>query len=333
MADLDALAALYSDPEIRRYFPDGVRTYEQTREELQWIIDVYYGEYGYGLWATILKDTGDFIGRCGLLPWEIDGRTEVEVAYLLDKSYWRRGLATEAAAAIVDYAFADPAGRPPDLHGRPGERRLARRRRQGGHDDALGRLRRRVRPRARLRDRAAGRLLGGDSPCGALSRLHGAVEEAEEFAAGVLAGEVERDLPGELRHAEELGVLARLRAGVRALGPGVEVPEVAIRLAGVGGGDAGEDRLEPRRAARSPARWAPIRRRCSRSSRRIRPTGSSKNTRSAGGASTVSPPALVAPLVRVGRAAEALREPRATADAARAPSRWCRVPPHRSRAA
>ena len=106
MSDLDALAALYADPEVRRYFPDGVRTHEETRGELQWIIDVYYGKYGYGLWATILKDTGDFIGRCGLLPWEIDGRTEVEVAYLLDKRHWRRGLATEAAAAIVDFAFA-----------------------------------------------------------------------------------------------------------------------------------------------------------------------------------------------------------------------------------
>ena len=85
MADLDALAVLYSDPEVRRYFPDGVRTHDQTHEELQWIIDVYYGQYGYGLWATTLKKSGGFIGRCGLLPWEIDGRTEVEVAYLLDK--------------------------------------------------------------------------------------------------------------------------------------------------------------------------------------------------------------------------------------------------------
>ena len=106
MDDLDGLAALYRDPEIRRYFPDGTRTYDQTRAELEWIIDVYYGRYGYGLWATVLKETGAFIGRCGLLPWEIDGRTEVEVAYLLDKGYWGRGLATEAACAIADHAFA-----------------------------------------------------------------------------------------------------------------------------------------------------------------------------------------------------------------------------------
>ncbi len=106
MADLDPLARLYADPELRRYFPDGTRTYEETREELAWIIDVYYGRYGYGLWATILRETGDFIGRCGLLPWDIEGRTEVEVAYLLDKRHWGRGLATEAARAIVDHAFA-----------------------------------------------------------------------------------------------------------------------------------------------------------------------------------------------------------------------------------
>jgi ribosomal-protein-alanine N-acetyltransferase len=106
MADLDDLAALYADPEVRRWFPDGTRTYEQTREELVWIIDVYYARYGYGLWATILKATGTFIGRCGLLPWKIEGRTEVEVAYLLDKAFWGRGLATEAARAIIGYAFA-----------------------------------------------------------------------------------------------------------------------------------------------------------------------------------------------------------------------------------
>jgi [ribosomal protein S5]-alanine N-acetyltransferase len=106
MADLDALAALYADPALRRHFPDGVRTYEETRAELTWIIDVYYERYGYGLWATILKETGAFIGRCGLLPCDIEGRTEVEVAYLLGKDHWGRGLATEAARAIVDHAFA-----------------------------------------------------------------------------------------------------------------------------------------------------------------------------------------------------------------------------------
>lgn len=103
--DLDALFALYRDPEVRRYFPEGTLTYEETKEELEWIIQVYYGKYGYGLWATVLKETGELIGRCGLLPWTIEQRQEVEVAYLLDKAYWGQGLATEAARAIVRYGF------------------------------------------------------------------------------------------------------------------------------------------------------------------------------------------------------------------------------------
>ena len=103
--DLDALAALYADPEIRRYFPEGTLTRDETLEEIEWIIDVYYARHGFGLWATIDKATGRFIGRCGLIPWTIEGREEVEVAYLLAKAYWGKGLATEVARAILDYAF------------------------------------------------------------------------------------------------------------------------------------------------------------------------------------------------------------------------------------
>jgi ribosomal-protein-alanine N-acetyltransferase len=105
--DLEPLAALYRDPEVRRYFPEGTLTKEETRRELEWIIDVYYVRYGFGLWATLLKETGEFIGRCGLIPWTIDGREEVEVAYLLGKAHWGRGLATEAARAIADHAFGE----------------------------------------------------------------------------------------------------------------------------------------------------------------------------------------------------------------------------------
>ena len=105
MDDADALFALYRDPEVRKYFPEGTLTYEETKEELAWIIDVYYGQCGWGLWATIHKQTGEFIGRCGLLPWTLDGRKEVEVAYMLAREYWVHGLATEAAQVIAQYAF------------------------------------------------------------------------------------------------------------------------------------------------------------------------------------------------------------------------------------
>jgi len=103
--DLDELYALYSDPEIREYFPDGVLSLEETREELEWHMHGHPDNNKLGLWATIHKETGKFIGRCGLLPWEIEGRLEVEIAYLLDKNFWHQGLATEAASGILRYAF------------------------------------------------------------------------------------------------------------------------------------------------------------------------------------------------------------------------------------
>jgi ribosomal-protein-alanine N-acetyltransferase len=40
-----------------------------------------------------------------LLPWTIEGQDEVEIAYLLDKTFWGQGLATEAAQGILKYGF------------------------------------------------------------------------------------------------------------------------------------------------------------------------------------------------------------------------------------
>lgn len=102
--DLDALYALYRDPEIRRYFPEGTLTREQTREELEFFLHGHPKNPALGLWATIEQATGAFVGRCGLLPWTIDGTDEVELAFLIDKDRWGEGLATEAARGIVAHA-------------------------------------------------------------------------------------------------------------------------------------------------------------------------------------------------------------------------------------
>ena len=103
--DLDELCALYRDPEIRKYFPEGVLTREETQEELEWHMNGHPRYPELGLWATVHKETGKFIGRCGLLPWEIDDKLEVEIAYLLDKVFWHQGLAAEAAQGILKYGF------------------------------------------------------------------------------------------------------------------------------------------------------------------------------------------------------------------------------------
>lgn len=103
--DLDALAALYADPEIRRYFPEGTLTRDETREELEWFLHGHPEHPELGLWAAIHKPTGQFIGRCGLLPWVIDGVNEVEIAYLIAQPWQRQGLGAEAARVLVRYGF------------------------------------------------------------------------------------------------------------------------------------------------------------------------------------------------------------------------------------
>ena len=105
MDDLDDLFVLYHSPEVRKYYSEGIPSYDETKQELKWMINHCYIKYGFGMWATIHKETGKFIGRCGLTPMDIEGHEEIEVGYMLVREYWGRGLATEAAQAILNYGF------------------------------------------------------------------------------------------------------------------------------------------------------------------------------------------------------------------------------------
>ena len=102
--DLDPLYALYRDPDIRKYYPDGTRTYEETKEELEWFLHGHPRRPELGLWATVERKTGELLGRCGLLPWHIQGADEVELAFMIKKERWREGFATEAAHGIIKHA-------------------------------------------------------------------------------------------------------------------------------------------------------------------------------------------------------------------------------------
>jgi hypothetical protein len=76
-----------------------------TMDDLDALAAIFYGRYGFGLWATTSRETNELVGRSGLLPWTIEGRSEIEVAYLLAREHWGRGLGTEAARAVLDYGF------------------------------------------------------------------------------------------------------------------------------------------------------------------------------------------------------------------------------------
>jgi RimJ/RimL family protein N-acetyltransferase len=105
LSNLDDLWALYQNPNITKFIPDAPRTRAEAQDELEWHMHGHPKHPELGLWATIHKETGKFIGRCGLLPWTIEGQYDVEVAYTIAEEYWGQGLGTEAAQAILKYGF------------------------------------------------------------------------------------------------------------------------------------------------------------------------------------------------------------------------------------
>lgn len=103
MEDFDALYTILSDPVTMQHYP---KPYDEngTRRWLAWSLD-NYRKYGFGLWAMELKETGAFIGDCGLTIQNIDGESLPEIGYHIHKDYWRRGYGSEAARAVRDWAF------------------------------------------------------------------------------------------------------------------------------------------------------------------------------------------------------------------------------------
>jgi len=64
-----------------------------------------YKEDGFGLWAVIHKETGEFLGQCGLTIQRLNDKEYLEIGYLFKKKYWHNGYATEAASGCKRYAF------------------------------------------------------------------------------------------------------------------------------------------------------------------------------------------------------------------------------------
>ncbi|MBQ5749440.1 MAG: GNAT family N-acetyltransferase [Oscillospiraceae bacterium] len=89
--------------ETMKHYP---KPYDErgTMRWLNWSLD-NYKKYGFGLWAIVRKDTGEFIGDCGITMQNIDGELLPEIGYHIDKKHWRQGFAHEAASAVRDWFF------------------------------------------------------------------------------------------------------------------------------------------------------------------------------------------------------------------------------------
>ena len=101
--DFEALFEILSDAETMQHYPKPYDE-EMTKHWIEWNIQ-NYKEYGFGIWAVELKETGTFIGDCGMTIQNIDGELLPEIGYHIHKKYWRKGFGSEAAKAVRDWAF------------------------------------------------------------------------------------------------------------------------------------------------------------------------------------------------------------------------------------
>ncbi len=100
--DLDLLARHHGDPEVMALMKDGVQTPAQAQAELDRYV-VTWRDHGFGIWALFLKTDGAFIGESGLRLSDDGLPTRLRVA--VAKPWRGKGLAQEAAAAVVRFAF------------------------------------------------------------------------------------------------------------------------------------------------------------------------------------------------------------------------------------
>jgi len=103
--DLDDAFAVYGDPETMRFIPSGAVTRERAHSYIERKI-AHDERDGFGIWPVVHKADHRVIGECGVT--HIEGtRPEIEIAWIFNRAYHGQGYATEAARAVMEFAFAE----------------------------------------------------------------------------------------------------------------------------------------------------------------------------------------------------------------------------------
>ncbi len=103
-SDVQSIAGIWTDPDVT-YYMGGKRDYAELQKTLREDAQLDPKPV-FDLWPVIEKQSGRVIGHCGILDKDVEGKIEYEIVYVLAKSAWGKGFATEAAKSIKDYAIS-----------------------------------------------------------------------------------------------------------------------------------------------------------------------------------------------------------------------------------
>ena len=111
---LSRVLQIWTQPEVRRHlWGDKVIGEERAGVEIARSQESFRNE-GFGHWIVRRRKSRRVIGTCALLP--MPHSDEIEIVYCIDPALWNRGYGTQAAGAVVAYAFDEL--RLPLIHGR-----------------------------------------------------------------------------------------------------------------------------------------------------------------------------------------------------------------------
>lgn len=98
--DMDALYEILTDEETAKYLPAKAGSREEELEKLISYVSCVYTFFSYGYWGVFSKTTGELIGRAGFK----EGEFPLEIGYVIKRSHWCQGYATEVVKELIRYA-------------------------------------------------------------------------------------------------------------------------------------------------------------------------------------------------------------------------------------
>ena len=113
--DRDGYAEVWGDPEVVRFLGGRTLSPDEVPEGIERMLK-QWDRHGVGLFSVLRNEDERLVGRVGYLLWdserwvnamheELEDPLELEIGWVVARTFWGQGYATEAAAACRDHAF------------------------------------------------------------------------------------------------------------------------------------------------------------------------------------------------------------------------------------